>query len=168
MINDELSSGKSHKEVAKLFNRSKDEIKEMEAKSFEIRNKNVVNTQYTNDGGYEYKNNNSEKKNLNIEDLLDLSEFQHINRVVGTVVNFYENISRINKLKKDNIIDDDFYNQLLEKLENFKFDKDKILQSIDITNYKPNSTVEVKVESKIDEKSETKTLAKKKYAKRII
>lgn len=177
MINDELSSGKSHKEVAKLFNRNKDEIKEMEAKSFEIRNKSAVNTQYTNDGGYEYK------KNKSPEELLDLSEFQHINRVVGTVVNFYENISRIHKLHKDNIIDEDFYNQLLQKLQDFKFDKDKILQSVDMTNY--SNTKQEKQKKDKDDKSqdtqdtqktqedtqktqeETKTLTKKKYVKRI-
>lgn len=197
MVNDEIQSGKSHKEVAKLFNREKGEIKNMEAKAFEIKNKSTVNTQYTNDGGYEYKKKSNNNSNLNLNggeksDLLDLSEFQHINRVVGTVANFYENISRLNKLKDDDIIDKDFYKQLMKRIKEFTFDKDKLLKSIDMSNYNndnsnnddenndnnDNNNFSDKSESKHkaekeekdenQDKTESKTLTKKKYAKRII
>jgi hypothetical protein len=195
MVNDEIQTGKSHKEVAKLFNREKAEIKNMEAKAFEIKNKSAVNTQYTNDGGYEYKKKSNHNHNLTGGDksnLLDLSEFQHINRVVGTVANFYENISRLNKLKDDDIIDEKFYKQLMKRIKEFTFDKDKILQSIDMSNYNNDNSnndgnnnndgndnnvddknscdtkSKHKEENKQEINEETKTLTKKKYAKRII
>jgi hypothetical protein len=180
LINDELQSGKSHKEVAKLFNRTKSEIKDLESRAFEIKNKPSATTQYTNDGGYEYK------KKKTPEELLDLSEFQHINRVVGTVVHFYENISRLNRLHDENIIQDDFYKKLINKINDFEFDKDKIIQSIDFSNYKKSdnnddnyddNSSDKKSDKKnnkndtndnsSDKKEETKTLTKKKYGKRM-
>ena len=52
---------------------------------------------------------------------------------MDTVLQFYENITRLNKLKKDNIIDESFYNDLIKKLNIFSFDKNKIICSLNMS-----------------------------------
>ncbi len=119
-IYDLLQNGKSHSSVAKEFNKTKDEIKEIEKKAFEMKNQSENKTVYTGNGGY--------KPNSNVN--FDLNEFHHINRSVNTVLCFYENIERLNKLSKSNIIDNDFYTKLLTELNNFTFDKEKFINSL--------------------------------------
>lgn len=121
-IYDMLQNGQSHKNIAKEFNKTKDEIKEIEKKAFDMKNKSDVVTTYTNDGGYKYQKSNN--------DMIDLNNFYHLNRTMNAVLSYYENIERLSKLKKHNIIDEDFYDKLMEKLNKFNFDKNKIIDSL--------------------------------------
>jgi hypothetical protein len=125
-IYDLLQNGDNYEEVGQQFKRSKKEIKEIEKKIFEMRNKSD-NTQYTNDGGYVLNQNN----NTNV---LDLNDFYNINRTMNAVINYYENISKLNKLKSEKVIDELFYNDLISKLNQFSFDKNKIINSLIISD----------------------------------
>jgi hypothetical protein len=127
-IYDLLQNGKSHSSVAKEFNKTSDEIKEIEKKAFEMKNQSDVKTIYTGDGGYKYGENKKENHKI------DLGEFHHINRTMNSVLSFYENIQRLNKLKKSEAIDEKFYNKLMDKLNAFSFDKEKIIESLDVSN----------------------------------
>ena len=156
-IYDQLQNGDTHEDMATEFKRSSSDIKEIEKKIFEMRNKSDNQTPYTNDGGYV----------LNAQsNTLDLSEFHNVNRTMNTVLHFYENILRLNKLKEENIIDESFYNDLIKKLNKFEFDKNKITNSI--TNSITNNTehklnTETKESSvKKDKKEKTDKKAQKK------
>jgi hypothetical protein len=138
-IYDLLQNGDNYEDVGQQFKKSKKEIKEIEKKIFEMRNKSDNQTQYTNDGGYVLNQNNNTNTNV-----LDLNDFYNINRTMNAVINYYENISKLNKLKSEKIIDDTFYNDLISKLNQFSFDKNKIINSLIITE-------------KIDEKKLDKT-----------
>jgi hypothetical protein len=122
-IYDMLQNGKSHSDVAKEFNISKKEVQNIEQKTFEMRSKTDTKTMYTNEGGYQY----GENKNI-----LDLNEFHHMNRTLNTVISYYENIDRLNKLKQNNVIEEDFYNELIKKIKEFTFDKNQIIRSLDV------------------------------------
>jgi hypothetical protein len=77
---------------------------------------------------------------------------------MNTVLHFYENISRLNKLKQEKIIDDDFYNALIKQLNEFKFDKDKIISNIDVKNMISSSVSTTKKDNNTstDEKKPSK------------
>ena len=126
-IYDLLQNGKTHKEVAETYKISKKEVKEIEIKAFEMKNKTDTKTVYTNDTGYKY----GESSKTNI---LDLNEFHNLNRTMNTVLSYYENIERLNKLKGSNTIDEQFYTQLMGKLKEFVFDKEKIVESLNVKN----------------------------------
>jgi hypothetical protein len=128
-IYDMLQNGKSHSDVAEEFNISKKEVKNIEQKTFEMRSKTDTKTMYTNDGGYQY----GENKNI-----LNLNEFHHINRTLNTVISYYENIDRLNKLKENKTIEEDFYNELIKKMKEFTFDKQQIINSL---NLKQNDSI---------------------------
>jgi hypothetical protein len=180
-IYDMLQNGKSHSNVAEEFNISKKEVKNIEQKMFEMRSKTDTKTMYTNDGGYQY----GENKNV-----LNLNDFHHMNRTLNTVISYYENIDRLNKLKENKTIEEDFYNNLIKKIKEFTFDKQQIINSLDVklikeNNNTNNSEKECK-EDKSDEKQkkeekeereEKKSYSKnsedddtyvKKYKKRLI
>lgn len=136
-IYDQLQNGDSYDDIANEYNRSTDEIKDIEKEAFKKKHEySAQQTQYTNDGGYTLSapSNNT---------TLDLSEFHNINRTMNTVLHFYENISRLNKLKDEKIIDNDFYNDLIKELNNFKFDKEKILNNLNpiISNTKQTNVI---------------------------
>ena len=134
IIYDQLQNGDTYEDLAHDYNRTKDEIKEIEKKAFKKKHEYGMSpTQYTNDGGYTLSTTTPIAS--------DLGEFHHINRTMNTVLHFYENISRLNKLKQEKIIDEDFYNQLIKKLNKFEFDKDKIISSLDISTQNHLSNV---------------------------
>jgi hypothetical protein len=167
-IYDMLQNGKSHADVAGEFNITKKEVKTIEQKMFEMRSKTDTKTMYTNDGGYQY----GEQKNV-----LNLNDFHHMNRTLNTVISYYENIDRLNKLKKNNSIEEEFYNNLIKKIKEFTFDEQQIINSLDV---KPTeSTKETEKEVVIDKpkKEEKKSYSKnledddtyvKKHKKRLI
>jgi hypothetical protein len=174
-IYDMLQNGKSHSDVALIFNISKKEVKNIEQKMFEMRSKTDTKTMYTNDGGYQY----GEHKNI-----LNLNEFHHMNRTLNTVISYYENIDRLNKLKENKTIEEDFYNELIKKMKEFTFDKQQIINSL---NLKQNEDIthneNIKKEDNRDiedekpKKEEKKTYTKnsedddtyvKKHKKRLI
>ncbi len=127
-IYDLLQNGNSHEEVAEMFNIKKKQVKEIEQKAFEMRNKTETKTMYTNDGGYVY---NSDKQQVSVVDLVvNLNEVYNVNRTMNAVINFYENIERLQKLKDNKTIDEDFYNNIIIKLRNFNLDKDTIINSL--------------------------------------
>ena len=136
-IYDLLQNGKSHSHVAKELNRTKDEIKEIEQKMFEIKNQTDVKTMYTGNGGYKYGENNT---------AVDLGNFHHLNRTMNTLLSYYENIERLNKLRLSNTIESDFYAQIMVKLNEFTFDKQKIIESLDINNMETNKSANISVE----------------------
>ncbi len=121
-IYDQLQNGDTHDDITKEYKKSTQEIKEIEKKIFEMKNKSDHQTPYTNDGGYVYN-----------PTPLDFSEYHHVNRIMNTILHFYENINRLNKLKEDNIIDDAFYNALVQKLDKINIDKDKVINSLETT-----------------------------------
>lgn len=138
IIYDQLQNGDTYEDLAHDYNRTKDEIKEIEKKAFKKKHEyGMTPTQYTNDGGYTLSTSTATSTST----MPDLGEFHHVNRTMNTVLDFYENISRLNKLKSDNIIDEDFYNQLIKKLIKFKFDKDKIISSLDTSTQNQLSSV---------------------------
>ena len=154
-IYDNLQKGDTYDEVSSEYDRTKQEIKDIEKKMFEMKNKSDQQTPYTGDGGYVYNPTSSP---------LDFSELHHINRTMNTVLHFYENISRLQKLKSDKIIDDDFYNKLVQKLDKVNIDKDKVLNSLDPTNNNSNSNTEQsdkKEDKKTDEKEDKKNKSNK-------
>lgn len=146
-IYDLLQTGKTHKEVAETYNISKKEVKEIEIKAFEMKNKTDTKTMYTNDTGYKY----GESTSTNI---LDLNDFHNLNRTMNTVLSYYENIERLNKLKNSNTIDENFYNKLMEKLKDFTFDKEKIIDSIGVKNTSSKNIIESDTESNKSNKAE--------------
>jgi len=152
-IYDMLQNGQTHKSIAKEFNKTKDEIKEIEKKAFDMKNKSDVITSYTNDGGYKYKNSNN--------DMINLNNFYHLNRTMNAVLSYYENIERLSKLKKHNIIEEDFYEKIMEKLNEFSFDKNKIIDSLIVKDTSKN-TLENKEDSnsECDDKSSDKPIKK--------
>ena len=163
-IYDLIQSGSTHKNIAKEFDRTKEEIKEIEQKAFEMRNKSDNKTMYTQDGGYVY----GEKKS----NIIDLNDFHHINRTMNTVLSYYENINRLNILKTNKIIDDQFYTDLMKKLNEFTFDKQKIIDSIDLSNLNSNNKNEkvinnVEKEIVSDKKDNIKITSDKKKSKNI-
>jgi len=173
-IYDQLQNGKEHSDVAIEFNKSKKEIKQIEKEAFEIKNKTDTKTMYTNDGGYKYGENKT-------QNTIDLNEFHHINRTMNIVLSYYENIERLNKLKKNDLIDEDFYNKLMVKLNNFTFDKEKIIESLilkqenQIQSEKNEEDIPKKNEEDIPKKKEKYYNDKsdndyitKKYIKRMI
>ncbi len=134
-IYDMLQMGMTHDEVAEEFNRSKKEIINIEKKIFDMKQnddkskvKHEKNTPYYNDGGYKYTDSNISSLNI------DFNDIHHFNRTMHIVLNFYENIDRLNTLKKNKIIDDDFYNDLIKKTKEFVIDKNKILSILSEKN----------------------------------
>ena len=160
-IYDLLQNGDNYEVVGQQFKRSKKEIKEIEKKIFEMRNKSD-NTQYTNDGGYVLNQNN----NTNI---LDLNDFYNINRTMNAVINYYENISKLNKLKSEKVIDEPFYNDLISKLNQFSFDKNKIINSLIISEKNTEKTDKTEKTDDIDKikKKEKKNKQENKTEKKI-
>jgi len=125
-IYDMLQNGKSYSSIAKEFNKTKDEIKEIEKIAFEIKNQTDVKTVYTGDGGYKY----GENKIIKDSDIfLEIGKIHNINRTINAVLCYYENIERLNRLKESKTIDDDFYKKLILQINEFTFDKEKILKS---------------------------------------
>jgi hypothetical protein len=152
-IYDLLQNGKTHSTLAKEFNKTKDEIKEIEKKAFEMKNQTDVKTVYTNDGGYKYNSTNSTNSNnsnnstnsnkiTDSDIFLELGKIHNVNRTMNTVLCYYENIERLNQLYKSKTIDENFYKKILLQLNEFSFDKEKILKSLNQNN-----------EEKIDSKS---------------
>lgn len=172
-IYDMLQNGKSHSDVAEEFNISKKEVKNIEQKTFEMRSKTDTKTMYTNDGGYQY----GEHKNI-----LNLNDFHHMNRTLKTVISYYENIERLNKLKENKTIEEDFYNDLIKKIKEFTFDKQQIINSLnlkqtDSTLQENNKDKEVNNNDEKPKKEEKKSYSKnsedddtyvKKHKKRLI
>lgn len=145
-VYDTLQKGDTYEEVANEYNRTKQEIKDIEKKIFEMKNKSDQQTPYTGDGGYVYNPTPSP---------LDFSELHHVNRTMNTILHFYENISRLQKLKSDKIIDDEFYNKLVQKLDKINIDKDKVLNSIDSSNItNTNNITNTEQENKKSEKND--------------
>jgi hypothetical protein len=156
-IYDLLQNGDNYEEVGQQFKRSKKEIKEIEKKIFEMKNKSDNGTQYTNDGGYVLNQNNT--------NILDLNDFYNINRTMNAVINYYENIGKLNKLKSEKIIDEPFYNDLISKLNQFSFDKKKIIDSL-IISEKPDKLDKTDDSDKI-KKKEKNNKQEKKIEKKI-
>lgn len=153
-IYDNLQKGDTYEEVATEYNRTKQEIKDIEKKMFEMKNKSEQQTPYTGDGGYVYNPTPSP---------LDFSELHHVNRTMNTVLHFYENISRLNKLRSDKIIDDDFYNKLVQKLDKIKINihKDKVINSLESTNNNPNPNSNPEQSDNKSEKEDKKNKSEK-------
>ena len=172
-IYDILQNGKSHSDVAEEFNISKKEVKNIEQKMFEMRSKTDTKTMYTTDGGYNY----GEHKNI-----LNLNDFHHMNRTLNTVISYYENIERLNKLKENKTIEEEFYTELIKKVKEFTFDKQQIINSLDVKLVKEKDDSETKDTEKEElvveksKKEEKKTFTKnsdddtyvKKHKKRLI
>lgn len=127
-IYDMLQDGNSYSSVANEFNRTKDEIKEIEKKAFEMKNQTDVKTVYTGDGGYKYGSNDNKG-----DIFLEMGKIHHVNRTMNTILCYYENIDRLNRLKESRTIDDDFYKKLILQINEFAFDKEKILKSFEKT-----------------------------------
>jgi hypothetical protein len=108
---------------------------------------------YTNDGGYQY----GENKNI-----LNLNDFHHMNRTLNTVISYYENIERLNKLKENKTIEEDFYNDLIKKIKEFTFDKQQIINSL---NVKSTGQTDVKNDEENDDKEEVDEKPKKEEKK---
>jgi hypothetical protein len=123
IIYDKIQAGTTYEDLADEYKKTKNEIIELEKKIFQMKHKSDVTTSYTNDGGYVL---NAQNNDFSV----NLGDMHHINRTMQTVLNFYENISRLNKLKQDKLIDNDFYNDLIKGLNEFTFDKQKIIDSI--------------------------------------
>lgn len=149
---DQLQKGDTYGEVATEYNRTKQEIKDIEKKIFEMKNKSDQPTPYTGDGGYVYNPTTSS---------LDFSELHNINRTMNTILHFYENISRLQKLKSDKIIDDEFYNNLVQKLDKINIDKDKVLNSLEPSNINTNNITNTEQENKKSEKDDKKNKSEK-------
>jgi hypothetical protein len=121
-----LENGKSYEDVAKLFNRTAKDVKTIEKKYNEIKkdkfptsekssNNDSSKTMYTNVGGYVLNNTNIQT------DSFDLNELYDVNRKMDAMLNFYENYSRLNKLKSEKIITENFYTEVSNRLNEFKF-----------------------------------------------
>jgi len=135
-VYDMLQTGMTHEEVAEDFNRSKKEIIEIEKKIFDMKQNDMKqnnekskvkiekNTPYFNDGGYSCSESNISNS------VIDFNDIHHFNRTLHIVLNFYENIDRLNTLKKNKTIDDDFYNDLIKKVNEFVIDKEKIISTL--------------------------------------
>jgi hypothetical protein len=172
-IYDMLQNNKSHADVAFIFNITKKEVKSIEQKMFEMRSKTDTKTMYTNDGGYQY----GEHKNI-----VNLNEFHNMNRTLNTVISYYENIDRLNKLKENKTIEEDFYNDLIKKVKEFTFDKQQIINSLDLKSSEQTDTITKNIEKEEElvvekpKKEEKKTFTKnsdddtyvKKHKKRLI
>jgi len=169
-IYDQLSKGITYDKIEKLYKLTKEQVKSIEVAVFKQRNKDADKTQYTDDDGYVYKTVQT-----------DLSEIHNFNRNINTILHFYENIARINKLKKDNIIDSNLYDILNNQIEQFKLDKKDIFDivvskqldnqdSVPIKKEKKTENVQTKKE-KTDSDTETRTgyqEKNKRYTKRLI
>jgi hypothetical protein len=178
-IYDMLQMGMTPEEVAEDFNRSKKEIVEIEKKIFDMKQNDMKqnnekskvkiekNTPYFDNGGYKYNSSNNFNDLNDLNDLNDINisstvndfnDIHHFNRTMHIVLNFYENIDRLNTLKKNKTIDDDFYNDLIKKTNNFVIDKEKILNSLNnIKEFKDNNNdIEDKPKKKSKENSKNK------------
>ena len=178
-IYDMLQMGMTSEEVAEDFNRSKKEIVEIEKKIFDMKQNDMKqnnekskvkiekNTPYFDNGGYKYNSSNNFNDLNDLNDLNDINisstvndfnDIHHFNRTMHIVLNFYENIDRLNTLKKNKTIDDDFYNDLIKKTNNFVIDKEKILNSLNnIKEFKDNNNdIEDKPKKKSKENSKNK------------
>ena len=62
-----------------------------------------------------------------------MGKIHHVNRTMNTILCYYENIERLNRLKESKTIDDDFYKKLILQINEFAFDKEKILKSFEKT-----------------------------------
>lgn len=155
-IYDQLQSGDTHEDIAKEYKKSEKEIKAIEKKIFEMKNKSDNQTPYTNDGGYVFN-----------ASQLDFSELHHVNRIMNNVLYFYENISRLNKLKEDKIIDEDFYNAIVKKLDKINIDKDKLLNSLDLTNNTTSTSEQLNKKENTKEKTKENTTEETKEDKPV-
>ena len=178
-IYDMLQMGMTPEEVAEDFNRSKKEIVEIEKKIFDMKQNDMKqnnekskvkiekNTPYFDNGGYKYNSSNNFNDLNDLNDLNDINisstvndfnDIHHFNRTMHIVLNFYENIDRLNTLKKNKTIDDDFYNDLIKKTNNFVIDKEKILNSLNnIKEFNNNNNdIEDKPKKKSKENSKNK------------
>jgi hypothetical protein len=197
-----LKNNGTYDSVGKQFNISKKQLKEIEKESEEnknnfkdnfkdnqkdnqkdnkekksdsTQNKDIVKTQYTNDGGYNINEEGNEKTDIDLDNVVDLGNFHHVNRIMDAVLKYYENISRLNKLKSEKIIDDDLYHIFVNKLKEFKFDKFSIINGLNVydninninnINNKDDSdnidkTEKIKTKSKSDNKSVNSNKSKK-------
>lgn len=145
IIYDKMQNGFSYAELSNEFNKPEKDIIDMEKKIFEMKNKSNNQTPYTNDGGYVLNQTNN---------IYDFSDIHHINRTMHVVLNFYENIDRLNKLKQNKLIDNDFYNDLMKGINEFTFDKKKILDSL--------NSFKITIKTEKTEKSDKKILKQNK------
>ncbi len=156
-IYDLLQNGSSHEEVATQFNIKKKQVKEIEQKAFEMRNKTDTKTMYTNDGGYVYNSDKSQTNKTSQNSVVDLNDIYNVNRTLNAVINFYENMERLQKLKDNKTIDEDFYKELVNNLRNFNIDKDKIINSLKTSKVSSKSSQqEEEPEPELEQKEETK------------
>jgi hypothetical protein len=155
-IYDLLQNGSSHEEVATQFNIKKKQVKEIEQKAFEMRNKTDTKTMYTNDGGYVYNSDKSQNNQTSQNSIVDLNDIYNVNRTMNAVINFYENMERLQKLKDNKTIDEDFYKELVNKLRDFNIDKDKIINSFKTTKTSSKSSQKQEEEPEPEQKEETK------------
>jgi hypothetical protein len=168
IIYDKIQGGLTYEDLAEEYKKSKEDIMELEKKIFQMKHKSDVTTSYTNDGGYTLNEKNINDSNINLGDM------HHINRTMQTVLNFYENIARLNKLKQDKLIDNDFYNDLMKGLNEFTFDKQKIIDSIKLKkSEKSEKTDKSEKPKKSDKKYDNNSDSKdddipKKMKKRLI
>ena len=137
IIYDKMQNGYTYGELSDEFNKPEKDIIDMEKKIFEMKNKSNNQTPYTNDGGYVVNQSNSQ---------FDFGDMHHINRTMHVVLNFYENIDRLNKLKQNKLIDEQFYNDLMKGINEFTFDKKKILDSLKLSNKSDKSEKSEKTE----------------------
>ena len=179
-IYDILQMGMTPEEVAEDFNRSKKEIVEIEKKIFDMKQNDMKqnnekskvkiekNTPYFDNGGYKYNSSNSSNSSNDLNDinisstLNDFNDIHHFNRTMHIVLNFYENIDRLNTLKKNKIIDDNFYNDLIKKTNLFVIDKEKILNSLNNNNIKEIKDKEIKNKEIKNNKNDIEDKPKKK------
>lgn len=137
---DMLDKGKSYEEVAKLYNRSTKDVKSIEKRYNEIKKDKFTNDKSTNDKPAfdKFQNNDTQKTMytnvggyvLNNDNSFDLNQFHDINRKMDAFLKFYENISRLNKLKSEKIIEAKLYSSIYDKLNMLKFDMDTFVNSL--------------------------------------
>lgn len=150
IIYDKIQAGQTYEDLAEEYKKTKDDIIELEKKIFQMKHKSDNSTPYTNDGGYILNSQNLDNFSVNLGDM------HHINRTMHTVLNFYENISRLNKLKQEKIIDNDFYNDLIKGLNDFTFDKQKIIESIKLKKSEKTENTEKAEKAEKTKKPEKK------------
>jgi hypothetical protein len=162
-----LEKGKSYEEVAKKYNRSVKDIKSIEKKYNEIKKDKFTSDKFTSDKStndkstndkpsYEKFQNNDTQKTmytnvggyvLNNDNSFDLNQFHDINRKMDAFLKFYENISRLNKLKSEKIIEEKLYSNIFNKLNMFNFDKDAFVNSL----CEPNAILKSSLDNDIQE-----------------
>ena len=160
IIYDKIQAGQTYEDLAEEYKKTKDDIIELEKKIFQMKHKLDNSTPYTNDGGYVLNSQNLDNFSVNLGDM------HHVNRTMQTVLNFYENISRLNKLKQEKLIDNEFYNDIMKGLNDFTFDKQKIIDSIKFKKTeKSEKSAKIEKSDKIEksEKTENPNKTYKKY-----